>query len=228
MPLTKQKSLALFGGRSTLPKSLCPIHNIDEREVKAAIRVLRRGPLSGFLASARKGFLGGREVLRLEGLFAKKFKVKYAISFNSATTALHGAIVALGIGPGDEVIVPPYTMSASVTAVLANGAVPIYADIDEHTFCIAPDAIERAITKRTKAIMAVNLLGGAADYKRICHMAKKYKIAVIEDNAQAPGARYYGKYTGTIGDIGVFSFNIHKTMQTGEGGMLVQSWRSSG
>ncbi|MFH0779340.1 MAG: DegT/DnrJ/EryC1/StrS family aminotransferase [Parcubacteria group bacterium] len=217
----KQKTLALFGGKPVLAKSLRPIHNIDQREIKAAIRVLRQGPLSGFLASASNGFLGGREVRKLEAFFARKFKINYAVSFNSATTALHAAIVALGIGPGDEVIVPPYTMSASASAVLANGAVPIFADIDDRTFCVNPDAIARCVTKRTKAIIAVNLFGGSADYRQIRRIARKYKLSIIEDNAQAPGARYFGKYTGTIGDIGVFSFNIHKTMQTGEGGILV-------
>jgi len=216
-----QKPLALFGGRPILSKPLGPIHNLDQKEIKAAIKVLRQGPLSGFLASAKRGFFGGREVLKLEALFAKKFGVRYAVSFNSATTALHGAMVALAIGPGDEVIVPPYTMSASVSAVLANGAVPIFADIDDNTFCLDPASIECCVTKRTKAIMAVNLFGGSADYDQICKIAKKHRLAIIEDSAQAPGARYRNKMLGTIGDVGVFSFNIHKTMQTGEGGMLV-------
>ena len=217
----KQKKLALFGGRPILSTSLKPIHNIDQNEIRAAIKVLRQGPLSGFLAAAGKGFLGGPAVLKLEAFFAKKFKVKYAIAFNSATTALHGAIVSLGIGPGDEVIVPPFTMSASASVVLANGAVPIFADIEDDMYCIDSDSIEKRITKYTKAIMVVNLFGNPANFTRIKKIAKKYKLMIIEDNAQAAGAKYKNKYTGTIGDVGVFSFNIHKTMQTGEGGMLV-------
>ena len=171
----KQKKLALFGGRPILSTSLKPIHNIDQNEIRAAIKVLRQGPLSGFLAAAGKGFLGGPAVLKLEAFFAKKFKVKYAIAFNSATTALHGAIVSLGIGPGDEVIVPPFTMSASASVVLANGAVPIFADIEDDMYCIDSDSIEKRITKYTKAIMVVNLFGNPANFTRIKKIAKKYK-----------------------------------------------------
>ncbi len=218
----KDKStLAINGGKPVLAKPLPQIHNVGDKEIAAAIRVIKRPPLSGFLGVAGKGFLGGPEVCALEAEFAKKFKVKHAVSFNSATTALHGAIVSLGIGPGDEVIVPPYTMSASATAILANGAVPIFADIDEKTFCIAPKSARERITKNTKAIMAVNLYGQAADYTELLKIAKEYNIKIIEDNAQSPGAAWRGRFAGTIGDVGVFSFNIHKTMQTGEGGMLV-------
>src|SRR3989344_1567536 len=129
--MKKRPALAINGGKPVLAKPLPQIHNVGDKEIAAAIRVIKRPPLSGFLGVAGKGFFGGPEVRALEAEFAKKFKVKHAVSFNPATTALHGAIVALGLGPGDEVIVPPYTMSASATAILMNGAVPIFADIDE-------------------------------------------------------------------------------------------------
>lgn len=216
-----KSALAINGGKPVLAKPLPQVHNVGDTEIAAAIRVIKRPPLSGFLGMAGKGFLGGPEVLALEAEFAKKFKVKHAVSFNSATTALHGAIVALGIGPGDEVIVPPYTMSASATAILANGAVPIFADIDEKTFCVDPQSVRERITKYTKAIMAVNLYGQAADFTELLKIAKEHNIKIIEDNAQSPGATWKGRFAGTIGDVGVFSFNVHKTMQTGEGGMLV-------
>ena len=217
----KGSFLAIKGGMPVLRKPLPPIHNHGKEEIAAATRVIRRGPLSGFVGVADHRFLGGTEVRGFEAEFAKKFKVKHAVSFNSATTALHGAVVALGIGPGDEVIVPPYTMSASATAILMNGATPIFADIDEKTCCLDPQSVRARITKRTKAIMVVNLFGQAADFGKLLSIAKEHKLKIIEDNAQSPGATWRGTYTGTIGDIGVFSLNVHKTMQTGEGGVLV-------
>ena len=216
-----KEALAINGGKKMLPKPFQPVHVVDRREIAVAVRVIRRGPLSGFLGNVGNGFLGGPEVRAFEKAFAKKFKVKYAVSFNSATTALHGAVAALGLGPGDEVVVPPYTMSATVTAVLMNGAVPIFADIDPRTFCIDPASIKKCITPRTKAIVAVDLMGQGPDFRALLPLAKKHKLKIIEDNAQSPGATWRGKYLGTVGDVGVFSLNIHKTIQTGEGGVLV-------
>ncbi len=213
--------LAINGGKRLLRRPWAPIHVVDEREVAAATRVIRRGPLSGFLGNTGRGFLGGPEVRRFEKEFSKKFKVKYAVAFNSATTALHGAVAALGVGPGDEVIVSPYTMSASVTAVLMNGAVPIFADVDERTFCLDVESVRRCITPRTKAIMVTDLMGQGPNFGKLLPLAKKHKLKVIEDNAQSPGATWRGKFLGTVGDIGVFSLNIHKTIRTGEGGVLV-------
>jgi len=198
-----------------------PVYTIDHREIAAVNAVLKKGPLSGFVGTPGPHFFGGPVVQRFEAAFAKKFKVKHAVSFNSATTALHGAIVALGVGPGDEVIVPPYTMSASATAVLMNGAVPIFADIDPDTFCIDPASVASKITKRTKAVMMVNLFGQTGDMGALLRLAKKHNFAIVEDNAQSAGATWNKKYTGTVGDIGVFSFNVHKQIQSGEGGVLV-------
>src|SRR3989344_3803776 len=220
---TKRKRgvLAINGGKPVMAKPLPAVHIMDKEEIAAVSRVIRGGPLSGFAGVHNDRFFGGKEVRVFEAEFAKKFKIKHAVSFNSATTALHGAIVALGIGPGDEVIVPPYTMSASATAVLMNGAVPIFADIDERTFCLDAKSVRMRITKNTKAIMAVNLFGQAADFEPLLALAKEHNLKLIEDNAQAPAAKWRGRYAGTIGDVGVFSFNFHKTMQSGEGGILV-------
>lgn len=217
----KKSALAIHGGTPIMKNRLTEPHNIGVREIAAAVRVMKKGPLSGFLGTNSPRFLGGEHILGLESAFLKKFKTKYAVSFNSATTALHGAIVALEIGPGDEVIVPPYTMSASAMAIIMNGAVPIFADIDEKTFCIDPRSVEKRITRYTKAIIVVNLFGQAADFSELLRIAKKHKLKIIEDNAQSPGALWRGRYTGTIGDIGIFSLNVHKVMQTGEGGMLI-------
>ncbi len=218
----KHKSdLAIFGGTPVFSGELPSVHTPSTREIAAAVRVIKQGPLSGFLGSAGKAFMGGTEVLALEGEIKKKFKVKHAVSCNSATTGLHMAIVALGIGPGDEVILPTYTISATATAILMNGAVPIFADIDEKTFCIDPKSVEKLISKRTKAIIVVNIQGQGADFDELIPLAKKHGIAIVEDNAQAPGATWRNKQLGTIGDIGVFSLNVNKVIQSGEGGFLV-------
>ena len=191
-----------------LKRPLPAIHNIGAEEIAAAARVLERGPLSGFLASGKSGFYGGEEVRALEEQFAERFEIKHALAFNSATTALQAAVAALSIGPGDEVIVPPYTMSATATAVLLNGAVPIFADIDPRTFCIDPVSVRERVTPHTKAIIAVNLFGQSADYDALTEIAQEHHLSIIEDNAQAPGARYDGRDTGTLRDITVFK-RIH-------------------
>ena len=217
------KKLAIHGGRPILKKPLdfFPPSPINKKEKIRVQKILNFGHLSSFVANYNNGFLGGKEVKVLEEQFCKKFKVKYAVSFNSASTALQASIAALKIGPGDEVIVSPYTMSASVTCILSNGAVPIFVDINEENYCIDPKLIEKKITKNTKAIMVVNLFGEPADFTEIQRIANKYKLKIIEDNAQAPGAIYKGRFTGAIGNIGVFSFNTHKVMQSGEGGVLI-------
>lgn len=213
--------LALFGGKPVLPKPLPAVYTIGKEEIAAVAKVMKTGPLSDFVGMPGASFLGGKQVKKIEQAFAQKFKIKHAVSFNSATTALHAAVVAVDAGPGDEVIVPPFSMSASATAILMNGATPIFADIDPKTFCLDPESVAKKITKRTKAIMVVNLFGGPANYDKLLPLAKKHKLKIIEDNAQSPGGMYHGKYTGTIGDIGVFSLNVHKVIQSGEGGVLI-------
>ncbi len=213
--------LALLGGNPVLKKKLPPYNSIGKEEQKAALAVIKGKILSDFVGRAGQYFLGGKYVKELEKKFCDYFKVKYAVSFNSASTALQAAIGALGIGPGDEVITSPFTMSATASAILLNNALPVFADIEEKTFCINPVKIKKLINKNTKAILVVNLCGGSADFNLILKIAKKHNLKIIEDNAQSPGAIYKGKYAGAIGDIGVFSFNFHKTIQCGEGGVLV-------
>ena len=213
--------LALLGGKPVLQGKLPDTHIIGHREINAVVKVMKKGPLSGFVANWDERFFGGEEVNKLEANVAKVLGVKETVSFNSATTALQAAIGALSIGPGDEVIVPPYTMSATATCVIANGAVPIFADIDDKTFCLDAKAVKKNITKNTKAIIAVNLFGGSANFSKLLKIAKQHKLKIIEDNSQAFGATYKGKLCGTIGDIGVFSLNVHKIIQSGEGGLLV-------
>ncbi len=165
--------------------------------------------------------LMGKMTEELEIRFAKKFGVNYAIAVNSGTSALHSAVGGLGIGPGDEVIVPPLTFAATGFAPLYIGAVPIFADIDPLTFNIAPDSILKKITKRTKAIITVSLYGLPPEMDRIMFIAKKYNLKVIEDNAQCVFGKYKGKIAGTIGDVSIFSFQRSKHLTAGDGGMVI-------
>jgi len=215
------KKLAIFGGKRILNKPLPSYNSISRIEESAAVKVIREKILSGFIGRAGKHFFGGKYVKELEKKFCNYFKIKYAVSFNSASTALQAAVGALGIGPGDEVITTPYSMPVTATAVLLNNAIPVFADIEENSFCLDPVSIEKNITDKTKAIITVNLFGSSADYHPILKIAKKYRLRIIEDNAQAPAATYKGRFTGTIGDMGVFSLNVHKVIQCGEGGMVV-------
>jgi perosamine synthetase len=214
-------NLALLGGPKTRtePYPPHPVIGAEERELVAA--VLDSGQLSGFIASAGEVFLGGPMVRRLEADICDYLGVKHAVAVNSATAGLHCACAALELGPGDEVIVPPYTMSASATAILMTNAIPVFADIEPDMFCIDPESIRARITPRTKAIVVVHLYGMAADMDAIMAIAREHDLKVIEDCAQSPGASYKGRRVGTIGDLGVFSFNQHKTVTTGEGGFVV-------
>ncbi len=213
--------LAILGGMPVRKKAIPWTSTMGEEERQAVDEVMRSGVLSEFIAGTGDKFWGGPVVKALEGAFCKRFKAKYAISVNSATTALHTAIAACGIGPGDEVIVSPYTMTASASAILMNGAVPVFADIDSETYTMDPDQIEKWITPHTKGILTVNIFGLPSNLPRIMEIAKKHHLYVIEDNAQAPGATVDGHEAGTIGDIGVFSLNYHKVIHSGEGGVLL-------
>ncbi|HEY4784554.1 MAG TPA: DegT/DnrJ/EryC1/StrS family aminotransferase, partial [Bacteroidales bacterium] len=168
-----------------------------------------------------KDFYGGPTVQQFEKKWAEAFNSKYALSVNSNTSGLYTAIGACGIKPGDEVIVSPYTMSASATAPIIYGAVPVFADVDYDNFGLSPESIEKNITPRTKAILIVHIFGNPARMDEIMAIARKYNLYVIEDCAQAPMARYKGKFVGTIGDIGIFSLNYHKHIHTGEGGVII-------
>lgn len=162
----------------------------------------------------------GRKVIQFEQDFAKYVGVKYALSVNSCTAALHLALLAHGIGPGDEVLVPSFTFVATANVIIHVGAKPVFVDINRQSLNIDPSAIEKKITKKTKAIMAVHYAGMPADLKAITQIAKKHKLIVIEDAAHAVGTMYRGKQIGTHGNTTCYSFYATKTMTTGEGGML--------
>jgi perosamine synthetase len=215
--------LAINGGKPvrSAKKHFPSASPIGKEEVAAASRVVRSGALSKFVGAWDPLFFGGPEVLALEKEWAKKFGVKHAVTTNSATSSLIIALGAMGIEPGDEVIVSPYSMCISATAPLFWGAIPVFADIEPEYFTLDPKSVEKAITSRTKAIIPVDLLGQSHDADAINALAKKHGLKVIADAAQGPGALYKGKYAGTLSDIGVYSLNFHKHIHTGEGSVVV-------
>ncbi len=217
--------LAFKGGNPVRTKPFIDYNSIGIEEFKAVEKTIKKGYLSlfegNYFAEEPFSFYGGENIQLLEKEWSSFYGVNYSIAVNSATSALFAAIGALGIGPGDEVIVSPYTMSASALCPLIYNAIPIFADIEDITFNLDPDSIEKCITERTKAIVVVHIMGHPCDMDRIMKIAKKYDLKVVEDCAQAHYCRYKGKYVGTIGNIGIFSLNVNKTIQTGEGGILV-------
>ena len=185
--------------------------NITEDEIKEVIKVMQSQMLT---------LLAGNVVKEFEKEFASYIGVKHAIGVNSGTAALHIAISALDIGPGDEVIVPPFTFIATASSILHNNAIPIFADIDEKTYTLDPKSVKDNITETTKAIIPVHLAGITANMDPLIKIAKENNLSIIEDACQAHGAKYKGKKVGGLGNLGTFSFYPSKNMTTGEGGMV--------
>src|SRR6266478_8718665 len=177
--------------------------------------------MSGSLTSERLALHGGPNVQAFERASEKAFGVKHAVTVNSLTSGLIAAVGAIGVEPGDEVIVSPWTMCATATAILHWNAIPVFADIEPKTFCLDPKSVEANITPQTKAILAVDIFGHSADMTNLADIAQKHGLKLVSDTAQAIGARYHNKYAGTLADIGGYSLNYHKHIHTGEGGIMV-------
>jgi len=186
---------------------------IGEEEIKAVVKVMKSGVLT-------HGLGAGPMVTKLEKTFEKFVKAKHAIAVNTGTSALHLAIAGMGITRSHEVILPSFTFVATAEVIAIVGAKPVFVDIDPETYNISPEKIEKAITKKTKAIMSVDLYGLPADMQPIRDIADKYGLAIIEDAAQAHGATYKGKPPGAFADAACWSFYASKNMTTGEGGMI--------
>lgn len=212
---------ALYGGKKLINYKFRKYNSIGNEEQVAASKVIKSGNLSGFTAGQDKNFYGGVYVKKFERYLKKFYGVKYAITLNSWTSGLIASIGALDIEPGDEIITTPWTMCACATAILHWNAIPVFADIDDKTFCISPDSIKKKITKRTKAILAVDIFGISSDIKGIKKVIKKKNITLISDSAQTPYFFHEKKLAGTHSDIGGFSLNCHKHINTGEGGIVV-------
>jgi dTDP-4-amino-4,6-dideoxygalactose transaminase len=205
-------TLAIDGGPKAVTNTLVSWPKFDENAIKAVEAVLRSGKVN---------YWTGPKGMEFERQFAAWQGSKFAISVNSGTSALHVALAALGIGPGDEVIVPSYTFIATSFSVVQAGAIPRFADVNLEDHCISLESAEKLLTPRTKAIIPVHLYGNVADLGKILAFAERHKLFVIEDNAEAFGGEYKGKKTGTWGHMAACSFCQNKTFTTGgEGGMV--------
>jgi perosamine synthetase len=198
-----------------------PYKSVNISDSKNLDQIFESGILSKFLGVYSDEFYGGKYIQELEEAFVDKFQVKHAISVNSWTSGLMIAVGSLDIEPGDEIITTPWTMSATAMSILHFNAIPIFCDIDPNTFNIDASKVESLITPRTKAILSVDIFGQSADTDSLNKIAKKYNLKVISDTAQAITAKRKGKFAGTITDIGGYSLNRHKHINTGEGGIVV-------
>jgi perosamine synthetase len=213
--------LALLGGTPVIRQPLPPVVTMGEDDVAAASEVIRSGVLSGYIGAQGDAFMGGPRVRAFEAQAAEYFGVKHAIAVNSWTSGLVAAVGAIGIEPGDEIITTPWTMAATATAILHWNGIPVFADIDRDTFNIDPASVERQISPRTKAVIAVDIFGQSADMAALREICTRHGLKLLGDCAQAPGAKVYDRLAGTLADIGGFSFNYHKHIHCGEGGLLV-------
>lgn len=222
MPLDiLSEPLAVRGGKAIIEKPFRRYNSLGQEEQIAVQKVMETGVLSQFLGCWHKDFYGGEKVLEFEQACKDHFNVRHAITVNSWTSGLIAAVGALDIEPGDEIIVSPWTMSASATAILHWNALPIFADIDKRTFNLDPNSVRQNISTKTRAIMAVDIFGQSADMYELRKIADEFNLKIISDTAQAPGALYGDDYAGTLADIGGYSLNYHKHIHTGEGGIIV-------
>ncbi len=208
--------LAIFGGKPLVEQHSALRINwpiVDQKDKDVVVSAFDDGDFCG---------RGSERVLKLEKLFEKKYTGYYATALNSGTAALHLALLSIGVKPGDEVIVPSLTFIASAMSIIHNQSIPVFADIDKNTFNILPEDIEKKITSKTKAIMVVHMHGLPADMKPIIRICKKHNLKLVEDVAQAPGAKYEGKEVGMFGDAAIFSLMSQKNIPTcGECGILL-------
>jgi dTDP-4-amino-4,6-dideoxygalactose transaminase len=215
----ENEKLAIDGGipvrDEPLPLEFPGIHHMNEEEVNAALRVLRSRSPFRYYGVDLQG-----EVQAFETEFASFLGISYCLAINSGTGSLHTALAALGVGPGQEIIIPAYMWVSVASAVVNLGAIPVLADIDD-TFCLDPTAVEAAITSRTTGVIAVHMSGAPADIAAIQKVTRSHGLFLLEDCAQCAGGSVNGKKVGTFGDMAIFSFQMNKNMTSGEGGCIV-------
>jgi dTDP-4-amino-4,6-dideoxygalactose transaminase len=214
------EELAIHGGPKAKTTPNYPMYpgglEIGEEEKQEVLEVLERKYLFRYYGPQEYP----SKVRQLEVEFSQKVGSEYALAVNSCTSALISSLIAVGVGPGCEVIVPGYTFFASAAAIVGAKAIPVVAEVDA-TLTLDPDDFERKITPYTKAVISVHMRGVPCNMGRIMEIARKHDIKVVEDVAQAVGGTYHGKYLGTFGDCGAYSFQYHKIITAGEGGMVV-------
>jgi dTDP-4-amino-4,6-dideoxygalactose transaminase len=224
-PSTPGSKLALDGGDPAVQHRLPPMYpggmRIAEEEERAVLQVLRSRRLFRYYGPEE----GPSAVAELESAFAERMGTAHALAVASGTTALTSALAALGVGPGDEVIVPAYTWIATAAAVTAVGAVPVLAEVDD-SLTLDPADAESRITERTRVLLPVHMRGAPANMDALLEVAQRHDLRVLEDTAQALGASYHGRRLGTIGDAGAFSLQFNKILTAGEGGMVATGDRA--
>jgi len=203
---------AIIGGKPAITKKPLIGPKIEDDDIEAVVNVLKSRLLSSLVGNVAKTF---------EKEFARKFGVKHVIAVANGSIALLIALKACGIGPGDEVIVPSFTFTSTVTSVIYANAIPVFADIRYDTYTIDPESVKKVLTDKTKAIIAVHLFGHPAEMDELREIADEHGLYIIEDSAQAIGAYYKGKPTGSLGDIAAFSLYATKNITSGEGGLVV-------
>jgi len=233
--------LAILGGKPVRTRPFMGRPHIDENERRYVSDCLDKGSFSRFIGSPVPGFrnylsltsreavelkdfwsvLGGEYVRLFECEFARKHEATYAVSMNSATSCLTAALIACGVEPGDEVVTTPFSFTATGTAITVMGASAKFADIDPRTFCMDVSSLKKTVTKKTKAVVPVHILGNAGHIVEIKELCEKKGIFLIEDSAQALHSKKEGVFLGNLGAIGVFSFQETKNIMTGEGGMAI-------
>jgi dTDP-4-amino-4,6-dideoxygalactose transaminase len=206
------EKLAILGGIPTKTNNFPDWPQHDQKEEKALLEVLRSGVWWR---------TPGTKTLEFEQKFAEFHQARHGVACTNGTAALEIVVAALGIGLGDEVIVPDFTFVASASAILSTGAMPVFVDIDPGTYCIDPEKVEAAVTPRTKAVMAVHIAGHPSNLDRLQEICRIHNLALIEDSAHAHGSEWNGHKVGSIGTAGTFSFQASKLMTAGEGGMVI-------
>ncbi|MDC0882799.1 DegT/DnrJ/EryC1/StrS family aminotransferase [Litorivicinus sp.] len=203
-------------------KQLIERNTMGLEELTASQEVVKSGNLSDFIGAWHKQkFFGGNRVQQFEQSVCELFNVKHAVSVNSWTSGLIAMVAALGLEPGDEIITTPWTMSATAMAILHNNCIPVFADINPQTYNLEPECVRKLISPKTKAVLAVDIFGLSADMEALRDVCNEFSLFLLSDSAQAPGAQVGSQYAGTLADIGGFSFNYHKHIHCGEGGVIV-------
>ena len=198
-------------------------NKVGKSEILAANKVLKSGKLSSFFGSKDKNFYGGKFVKKFEKDLCKFYNSKYAVTFNSWTSGLVAIFGSLDLKKGDEVILSPWTMTACMSSILNWNLVPIFCDIEKDTFNIDPIKIEKKITRKTKAILAIDIFGHPVNVIEIKKICKKHNLKFILDCAQSPFSKYNNRFSSEYADVAGYSFNYHKHISTGEGGAVITS-----